>query len=158
MSSARSAPPHRQPKSITRRINRHGVRTCASGCCYVAKAGFCLVHLVHLVHLVYLVGLVQPNRRDTPDRPNRPNEQDLLAEAQAPAPRLRLRSYGTARVVAPGFGTGYPGGGSADSSAEGPRSVELPESVTGGGDPDVGVTRGAGLRSGVGGRGETGLQ
>ena len=71
----------------------HGVGTCASGGCYVAKDGFCLVHLV------YLVGLVQPNRRDTPDRPNRPNEQDLLAEAQAPAPRLRLRSYGTARVV-----------------------------------------------------------
>ena len=41
-----------------------------------------------------------------------------------------------------GFCAGYPGGGSTDSSAEGPRSVESPEPVTGGGDPDVGVTGG----------------
>jgi hypothetical protein len=59
-----------------------------------------------------------------------------------PKPRLRLRSYGTARVVKFGFYTGYPGGGSTDSSAYGPRSVESPEFVTGGGYPDVGVTWG----------------
>jgi hypothetical protein len=45
-------------------------------------------------------------------------------------------------VVRSGFFAGYPGGGSTGSSAEGPRSVESPESVTGGGDPGVGVTGG----------------
>ena len=64
------------------------------------------------------------------------------AEAQGSAPRLRLCSQGTARVVGSGFCAGCPGGGSTDSSAEGPRSVESPESVTGGGNPDVGLTRG----------------
>ena len=45
-------------------------------------------------------------------------------------------------MVGSGFCAGYPGGGSTVSSAESPRSVESPESVTGGGDPDVGVTGG----------------
>jgi hypothetical protein len=45
-------------------------------------------------------------------------------------------------VVESEFCTGYPGGGSTVSGAEVPRSVESPESVVGGGDPDVGVTGG----------------
>jgi putative transposase len=62
-------------------------------------------------------------------------------EEQDPAPRLRLRSHGTARVVGSGYCAGYPGGESTVSSAAGPRSVESPESVTGGGDPDVGLSK-----------------
>ena len=55
------------------------------------------------------------------------------AKTQSPAPRLRLCSHGTVRVVESGLCVGYPGGGSTDSSAEGPRSVESPESVMEGG-------------------------
>jgi len=44
------------------------------------------------------------------------------------------------RFLGFGFCAGYPGGGSTVSSVKSPRSVESPESVTGGGDPDVGVT------------------
>ena len=44
------------------------------------------------------------------------------------------------RVVESGLCAGYPGGGSTVSSAECPRSVESPESVTEGEDPNVGVT------------------
>ena len=59
--------------------------------------------------------------------------------AAPPAPR-----YGgnVGRFLGSGFCVGYPGGGSTVSSAESPRSVESPESVTGGGDPDVGMTGG----------------
>ena len=48
---------------------------------------------------------------------------------------------------------GYPGGGSTVSSAEGPRSVESPESVTGGGDrrarPSIGCGTACGNRESI---------
>ncbi len=94
--------------------------------------------------LIILLVIAAPNARAS-------------AEAQSPAPRLRLCSHGTTRVVKSGSCAGYPGGGSTDSSAEGPRSVESPESVTGGGDPDVWRDQRSGLRSGVGRRAGTAI-
>ena len=76
-----------------------------------------------------LLGIAAPNVR-------------TAAEAQSPAPRLRLRSHGTARVIKFGFCAEYPGGRSTDSNAEGPRSVESPESVGEVGTRMSGLTKG----------------